>query len=95
MARSERPLPHEPKRRNLKIGERNSSINLEEAFWVAINEIAASQGMSVPKLVREISNAYSGANLSSGIRTFIVQYYSKVADNHGEPVQIRAILKTW
>ncbi len=68
---------------------------MEEAFWTAIGEIAASHGTSVAKLVQEICNAYSGANLSSGIRTFIVQYFAKVAANHGEPVQIRSILKTW
>lgn len=62
------------RKRSVQIEGHATSVSLEEAFWSALSEIAASRGMSVNKLVAEIdrNRAPDTANLSSAIRVYIL-----------------------
>lgn len=87
--------PHARKKRSLVIDKGQTSISLEEVFWLCLDNIAKSQNMTFRRLIIEISASYNGPNLASGIRTFIVQYYLAVVANEGNPVSAREILQTW
>lgn len=66
--------PTRLRKHSLVVSGHRTSISLEEAFWLALREIAAARGSSLAALVAEIDSARAGANLSSAIRVFVLQY---------------------
>ena len=57
-----------------------SSVSVEDAFWTALTEIAASQrhplGQLLTTIDRERRNGHH-SNLSSAIRLFVLEYYRR------------------
>jgi predicted DNA-binding ribbon-helix-helix protein len=47
---------HEKQTRSLRIGGHCTSIRLETSFWETLEEIAASEGMSLAKLLTTLHN---------------------------------------
>jgi predicted DNA-binding ribbon-helix-helix protein len=67
-------------KRSVKIGRRQTSVALENTFWVAFKDIAAAQGTSVRQLIATIDNERRErphTNLSSAIRLFVLDYYRR------------------
>ena len=65
-------------KRSVKVGEHLTSVHLEDAFWVALKEIAAAQGTRASQLVATVDKdrrKAHNANLSSAIRLFVLNYY--------------------
>ena len=65
-------------KRSVKVGERKSSVGLEEDFWSALKGIAAAQRTPLSHLVATIDSErrkHHHANLSSAIRLFVLNYY--------------------
>ena len=65
-------------KRSVKVGNKITSLALEDAFWNALKDIAASQGTSVSRLLEAIDSERRErlhANLSSVVRLFILDYY--------------------
>ena len=67
-------------KRSLVVGPRKTSITLEDAFWHALKEIAASEGLTPGQLVARIDTDREHANLSSVLRLYILDYYRQRAD---------------
>lgn len=65
--------PTRMRKHSLDIAGHRTSISLEDAFWDALREIAAAQGVSLAGLVARIDADRDGANLSSAIRVFVLQ----------------------
>lgn len=61
------------RKRSLQIAGHRTSVSLEDVFWSALREIAATRGLSIAALVAEIDQARGQANLSSAIRVFVVE----------------------
>jgi len=61
----------EIRKRSVNIAGHRTSVSLEDAFWVALREIADRRGLSLNAMIREIDAARSG-NLSSAIRVFVL-----------------------
>ena len=59
-------------KRSVTIAGHRTSVSLEQAFWDALKEIAATDGLSMNALVAGIDAGRSG-NLSSGLRVFVLQ----------------------
>jgi predicted DNA-binding ribbon-helix-helix protein len=57
---------------SVRIAGHPTSVSLEPAFWQALCEIAARQGIPVNALLTEIDAARSG-NLSSAVRLFVLE----------------------
>ena len=57
-------------KRSLAIDGHKTSISLEAAFWSALKEIAAREGISVPTLVSRIDTDRQHPNLSSVVRLY-------------------------
>ena len=66
---------HEPIKRSVTIAGHRTSISLEEPFWLALKEISAKRGLTVPKLIREIDKTRDGNGLSSAIRVYLLIQY--------------------
>jgi predicted DNA-binding ribbon-helix-helix protein len=65
-------------KRSVKLGAHSTSVHLEDAFWAALKDIAATQGIPVTDLIATIGKERrSGghANLSSAIRLFVLDHY--------------------
>ncbi len=63
------------RKRSVMIAGHATSISLEDAFWQALNEIAAAEGLSVNALVTRIDRergADGPGNLSSAIRVYVL-----------------------
>ncbi len=61
-------------KRAVEFGHRRTSISLEDSFWIALKEIAASRKTTMAALIAEI-NAGRRGNLSSAIREFVLNTY--------------------
>ncbi len=64
------------RKRSVNIAGHSTSVTLEQAFWLALKEIAEVQQSSVAAIIAEIDRARGedpGApNLSSAIRVFVL-----------------------
>jgi predicted DNA-binding ribbon-helix-helix protein len=63
------------KKRSVRIAGHPTSVSLEEEFWVALKEIADARKVSVNELIGEIDETRKGANLSSAVRIFVLDFY--------------------
>ena len=65
-------------KRSVKVGNEITSLALEDAFWNALQDIAASQRTSLSRLLEAIDSERRErlhANLSSAVRLFVLDYY--------------------
>jgi len=81
---AKRGLPSLVIARTVKGGGFQISVSVEDAFWVALKEIATSKGMPLYELVLQIDRKRvldrENANLSSAIRVFVLTYYCELAE---------------
>jgi len=71
-------------KRSIVIGNRRSSVSLEDAFWNAIREIAAAKKTSLSDLITKIDDdrvVRKRVNLSSAIRLFVLDHYRRIAEH--------------
>jgi predicted DNA-binding ribbon-helix-helix protein len=68
-------------KRSVVIAEHKTSVSLEDAFWVALKDIAAARKMPVAQLVAAIASERQHGNLSSAIRLFVLHFYRSQLSN--------------
>jgi predicted DNA-binding ribbon-helix-helix protein len=66
-------------KRSIVLDGRKTSITLEEDFWTALKEIAATQNVRVSELVATVDRSRKHANLSSSLRLYVLAYYQQLA----------------
>jgi predicted DNA-binding ribbon-helix-helix protein len=74
--------PSQVLKRSINIAGHKTSASLEDAFWSALKEIAATRKISLSDLVSTIDNERQHGNLSSTIRLFVLEYYRGLASTH-------------
>lgn len=67
-------------KRSVTIAGHRTSISLEPEFWEALNEIAASEEISLAALIKKIDEtralqAEDGYSLSSHLRVYVLKHY--------------------
>jgi predicted DNA-binding ribbon-helix-helix protein len=63
-------------KRSVTISGHRTSVSLEEEFWTALTEIAASTKQPLAQLVDDIDKRQGrGKNLSSALRLFVLAHY--------------------
>jgi predicted DNA-binding ribbon-helix-helix protein len=67
-------------KRSIVIRKRKTSVSLEDFFWKSLKEIAESRNQNLYQLIGEIDGKRKFANLSSGIRLFVLQFYKDQFD---------------
>lgn len=65
-------MPATVKKRSVVVGGHRTSISLEQAFWEALQLLAARNGRTISQMVSDIDAARTG-NLSSAIRIWILE----------------------
>jgi len=73
--------PSQVLKRSIRIAGHKTSVTLEDAFWRAFKEIAATRKISLSDLVSTINNERQHGNLSSTIRLFVLDYYRGPVSN--------------
>jgi predicted DNA-binding ribbon-helix-helix protein len=61
-------------KRSLKLAGHKTSIALEPDFWAALEEMAATRGIPLAALIREIDERREGNNLSSAVRVEVLRW---------------------
>jgi predicted DNA-binding ribbon-helix-helix protein len=75
------------RKRSIVIGDRRTSVSLEDAFWKALKMIAASRGTTMSELVTEIQEERAPGNLSSRIRLYVLNFYrDRLIELEGGPL---------
>ena len=67
-------------KRSVEIHGHPTGVNLEDAFWNALKEIAATREVSVSDLITTINKERQHANLSSVLRLFVLDHYRAQVD---------------
>jgi predicted DNA-binding ribbon-helix-helix protein len=62
-------------KRSITLGDRKTSVSLEDAFWKALHEMARRWHTTPSELIQEINSNRKQSNLSSAIRLFVLEVY--------------------
>lgn len=68
-----------PVKRSFSLSGHRTSISLEAAFWDALKEAAAAQGVSLAVLVGRIDRTRGAAGLSGAVRVWVLDYFKRRA----------------
>lgn len=60
------------RKRSVVIAGHRTSVSMEQAFWDALKQIAASEGRSLGALIEEVDRNRAG-NLSSALRVYVLR----------------------
>jgi predicted DNA-binding ribbon-helix-helix protein len=69
-------------KRSIVIAGHKTSVSLEDAFWMALKEIAIGRNKTLSDLVGEIDTERPHGNLSSAIRLFVLDHYRAQTNGH-------------
>ncbi len=61
------------KKRSVRISGHDTSVTLEDEFWMALKAIARERHISINQLILEIDEKREG-NLSSALRLYVLKY---------------------
>jgi predicted DNA-binding ribbon-helix-helix protein len=66
-------------KRSIVIAGHKTSVSIEDAFWIALKDIAQTRRQSLAELIASIDSARqtgnASGNLSSAIRVFVLDHY--------------------
>ena len=62
---------HILRKHSVVLGGHRTSVSIEDAFWTALQDIAAQRQVSVNALVAQVDESRQG-NLSSALRLFVL-----------------------
>lgn len=71
-------------KRSIVIAGHKTSVSIEDAFWTALKDIAASRGTTAAELVATIDAGRRHGNLSSAVRLFVLDYFRAIAGGEGQ-----------
>lgn len=77
--------PSRPVKRSFTLSGHRTSVSLEAAFWDALREAAAAQGLTLAALVGRIDAERGPAGLSGAVRVWVLDYYKRAAQRAGPP----------
>ena len=72
-----------PVKRSFKIGGHPTSISLEQPFWDALKEVAASEKQPISRLINQIDAGRGSSGLSSAVRVWLLAHYRARARRPG------------
>ena len=88
-------------KRSVIIGGHKTSVSLEDAFWIALRQIASRCNFTLSEMVGTIDTERAHRNLSSAIRLFVLDHYRNTrrrrnpADDHGGNERIDRVSGDW
>jgi predicted DNA-binding ribbon-helix-helix protein len=79
-------------KRSIVLAGHKTSVSLEEPFYRALKDIAASRRVTLSDLIAGIDTERENGNLSSAIRLFVLNHYKEGAASHLSDSRPRAII---
>jgi predicted DNA-binding ribbon-helix-helix protein len=79
-------------KRSIVLAGHKTSISLEDAFWLALKDIASSRRTTLRDLINSIDTDREQGNLSSAIRLFVLNHYKAGAASHRSDSRLSAII---
>ncbi len=73
--------------RNVVIDGRRTSLRLESEMWMAMDQIAALEGMTIHQLCSRVANVRRPSSLTSAIRVFLLAYFRRLGADTPETVR--------
>lgn len=70
-------------RRNVRIDSRRTSVKMEREMWDALAEICERSGRTVHDVCAEVRRASDGANFTSQLRVYILNWYRRATESRG------------
>ena len=75
------------RKHSIVIGDRRTSVSLEDAFWNAFKTIVTGRGTTLSALATEIQSGRGPGNLSSRIRGYVlICYRDRLSEAEGARV---------
>ena len=75
-------------KRSIVLAGHKTSVSLEEPFYQALKDIAASRRVTLSDLVAGINSQRENGNLSSAIRLFVLRHYQAATYHLIDPTNI-------
>jgi predicted DNA-binding ribbon-helix-helix protein len=69
-------------KRSIVLAGHKTSVSLEDAFWIALKEIAVGRDMILSDVVVGVDAERQHGNLSSAIRLFVLDFYRTQLSDH-------------
>lgn len=73
-----RELPH-----SVRIGDRRTSIRLDDEIWRALQEICAHERVTMSELCTRVDATRGQRSLVSALRVYAVLYFRRAAERSG------------
>jgi len=70
-------VPTRPVKRSFTLSGHRTSISLEAAFWEALRQVAAAEGVPLAELVGRIDRSRGDAGLSGAVRVWVLDYFRR------------------
>jgi predicted DNA-binding ribbon-helix-helix protein len=67
------------RKRSLSIAGHRTSVSLEDPFWDALKQIAATEERTIAALIAEVDSKRDATNLSSALRLHVLAHYKRLA----------------
>jgi len=67
------------RKRSLSIAGHRTSVSLEDPFWDALKQIAATEERTIAALIAEVDSKREATNLSSALRLHVLAHYKRLA----------------
>ena len=67
------------RKRSLSIAGHRTSVSLEDPFWDALKQIAATEERTIAALIAEVDSKRDATNLSSALRLHVLAHYQRLA----------------
>lgn len=81
---------------SVTIDSRTIQFSIEHHFWTSLEEIAISLSTSTSKLLASIYRASAGSNMSSAVRTYVINHFqarirdAELDESQRQPAHIAA-----
>lgn len=69
--------------KNVTVNGRRTSLRLERASWLALDDICKFEGLTLHVLCSMIEQQRQGSSRTSAVRAFVVSYFRKAALDAG------------
>tara|TARA_R100001143_G_scaffold63306_1_gene69445 strand:+ start:19428 stop:19727 length:300 start_codon:yes stop_codon:yes gene_type:complete len=60
--------------KNVRIGDKRTSVRLEPAFWRALDKVARNEGMTIHALCTQVNCWNEALSLTAALRVFLLAY---------------------
>src|SRR5262245_49453266 len=61
--------------RNIRVGERRTSLRLELPMWEALSEVAGQRGLTIHELCTAVDRQRRQSSLTAAIRVFLLDHF--------------------